>query len=129
MNLSVFGIKIILASKKELGFVPSFFFNSLGNLYKIGYFFLKCLEEFIAFVEVFFSWIFEFYFILFFIQQVLISHQFYTHQCTHVNPNLPIHHTTTTTPLPLSPLGVHTFVLHICVSISALQIGSSVPFF
>ena len=55
MNLSVFGIKIILASKKELGFVPSFFFNSLGNLYKIGYFFLKCLEEFIAFVEVFFS--------------------------------------------------------------------------
>ena len=30
---------------------------------------------------------------------------------------------------PLSPLGVHTFVLYICVSISALQIGSSVPFF
>ena len=26
-------------------------------------------------------------FILFFIQQVLISHQFYTHQCIHVNPN------------------------------------------
>ena len=32
-------------------------------------------------------------------------------------------------PLPLSPLGVHTFVLYICVSISALQRGSSVPFF
>ena len=32
-------------------------------------------------------------------------------------------------PLPLSPLGVHTFVLYICVSISALQTGSSVPFF
>ena len=29
---------------------------------------------------------------------------------------------------PPSPLGVHTFVLYICVSISALQIGSSVPF-
>ena len=29
----------------------------------------------------------------------------------------------------LSPLGVHTFVLYICVSISALQTGSSVPFF
>ena len=30
-------------------------------------------------------------------------------------------------PLPLSPLSVHTFVLYICVSISALQTGSSVP--
>ena len=28
-------------------------------------------------------------------------------------------------PPPLSPLGVHTFVLYICVSISALQTGSS----
>ena len=32
-------------------------------------------------------------------------------------------------PPPLSPLGVHTFVLYICVSISALQTRSSVPFF
>ena len=33
-------------------------------------------------------------------------------------------------PAPLlSPLGVHTFVLYICVSISALQTGPSVPFF
>nr|XP_058922270.1 THAP domain-containing protein 6 isoform X3 [Kogia breviceps] len=62
-----------------------------------------------------------------FIFQVLISHQFYTHQCIHVNPNLPIHHTTT--PRTLSPLGVHMFVLYICVSISALQTGSSVTFF
>ena len=30
---------------------------------------------------------------------------------------------------PLSLLGVHTFVVHICVSISALQIDSSVLFF
>ena len=29
----------------------------------------------------------------------------------------------------LSPLGVHKFVLYICVSISALQTRSSVPFF
>ena len=63
--------------------------------------------------------LFEFY--LFFIQQILISYPFYTHQCIHVNPNLPIH------PPPLSPLGVHTFVLYIWVSLSALQIGSSVP--
>ena len=32
-------------------------------------------------------------------------------------------------PLPLSLLGVHMFVLYVCVSISALQTGSSVPFF
>ena len=32
-------------------------------------------------------------------------------------------------PPPLSPLGVHTFVLYISVSISALQTSSSVPFF
>ena len=31
-------------------------------------------------------------------------------------------------PLPF-PFGVHMFVIYICVSISALQIGSSVPFF
>ena len=67
-------------------------------------------------------------FIYFFIQQVLISHQFYTHQCIHVNPNCTIHHTTTPTPPRLSPLGVHTFVLYTSVSVSALQTGSSVPF-
>ena len=38
-------------------------------------------------------------FILFiFIQQVLISHLLYTYQCIHVNPNLPVHPTTTTPP-------------------------------
>ena len=80
------------------------------------------------FISLFFL-IFKFYFIYFFIQQVLISHQFYTHQCIHVNPNHPIHHTTIPTLPRLSPLGVHTFVLYICVSTSALQTGSSVPFF
>ena len=69
------------------------------------------------------------YLIYFFIQQVLISHPFYTHQCIHVNPNRPIQHTPTPTPPRLSPLGVRTFVLYICVSTSALQTGSSVPFF
>ena len=59
----------------------------------------------------------------------LISHQFYTHHCIHVNPNCPIQHTTIPTPLQFSPLGVHTFVLYVCVSTSALQPGSSVPFF
>ena len=32
-------------------------------------------------------------------------------------------------PPPLSPLGIPTFVLYTCVSISALQTGLSVPFF
>ena len=55
------------------------------------------------------------------IQQVLISYLLYTQQCIYVNPNLPVH--------PTSPslLGVHAFVLYIFVSVSALQIGSSVP--
>ena len=64
---------------------------------------------------------------LFFI--FLVSHKFYTHQCIHVNPNRPIQHTTIPTPPRFSPLGVHTFVLYICVSTSALQTSSSVPFF
>ena len=57
------------------------------------------------------------------VQQVLRSYLFYTWSCICVNPNLPIHPTFT------SPLGIHTFVLYICVSISSLQIGSSVLFF
>ena len=68
----------------------------------------------------------KFYLIYYFIQQVLISYPFYTYQYIHVNPNLPIHLTTTTTaptppPPPLSPIGVHTFVLYICVSISLFK--------
>ena len=46
---------------------------------------------------------FKLNFILFFIQQVLISHQFYTYQCIHVNSNCPIHHTT----IPITP---HSFL-------------------
>ena len=68
-----------------------------------------------------FSDSFSFSFLSFFIiQQVLNSYLFYTCQRIYVNPSLPIHPTTTTPPHPpLSPLGVHTFVLYICVSISA----------
>ena len=53
----------------------------------------------------------------------------YTHHCIHVNPNRPVQHTTIPNPSRFSPLGVHTFVFYICVSTSALQTGSSVPFF
>ena len=45
--------------------------------------------------------------------------------CQSQSPNSSHHHQRP----PLSPLGVHTFVLYICVSIFALQTGSSVPFF
>ena len=82
----------------------------------------------------FFSGCFLFFFFnfwilfnLFFYTTGSINHQFYTHQCIQVNPNCPIQHTTTTPPFSL--LGVHTFVLYICISISVLQTGSSVPFF
>ena len=40
-------------------------------------------------------------------------------QCQSQSPNLS---------QPSSPLGVHTCVLYVCVSVYALQIGSSVPF-
>ena len=49
------------------------------------------------------------------IQQVLISYLFYTQQCIYVNSNLPIYSTLS------FPLGIHKFVLYVCVSISALQ--------
>ena len=51
----------------------------------------------------FFFLIFKFYFI-FFIQQVLVSHQFYTHQCINVNHIRPVHHTTIPTPCGFPPL-------------------------
>ena len=47
----------------------------------------------------------------------------FIHMCIYVNPSLPIHS------IPSFPLGVHMFVLYICVSISALQVGLSVHFF
>ena len=43
-------------------------------------------------------------------------------QCTYVNLHLPVH-------LPPLPLGVHPCVLYTSVSISALQIRSSIPLF
>ena len=46
--------------------------------------------------------------------------------CQSQSPNSAHHHPH---PPRFSPLGVHTFVLYICVSTSALQTGSSVPFF
>ena len=59
---------------------------------------------------------FEFYFI--FIEQVLNTYLFYTYQCIHDNPNLPIH---PTTHAPLSPCSIHMSVLHICISTSACK--------
>ena len=53
--------------------------------------------------------------------QVLISYLFYTYLYIYVNPNFSIHATL------VFPLGVHAFALCLCVSVSALQIGSSVP--
>ena len=56
---------------------------------------------------------FEFYFIYFFIQQVLISFHF-IHISVYMS--ILISQFITQPPPPLSPLGVHTFVLYICVS-------------
>ena len=46
------------------------------------------------------------------------------HTCTHIYMSIPIPNLSQ----PPPPLGVHTCVLYVCVSVYALQIGSSVPF-
>ena len=86
------------------------YFTQYGNLQ-----FHPCCCKWHCFV-LFFLIFFNFYIFIF-----LISHQFYAHQCIHVNPNRPIQHTPIPTPLRFSPLGVHTFVLYIRVSTSALR--------
>ena len=63
-------------------------------------------------IPFFFFWIL-FYF---FIQQVLISHPFYAHPCVHVNPNLPIHHTTTPPPAAFPPWCPYICSLHLCLN-------------
>ena len=57
-----------------------------------------------------------FFLIYFFIQQVLISHPFYTHQCIHVNPNLPIHPTATPPPTTFPPWCPYVCSLHLCLN-------------
>ena len=67
------------------------FISGLSVLFTWSIFLFLCQDH-----TVFFSF-FEFYLIYFFIQQVLISHQFYTHHYIHVSLNCTIHHTTTPT--------------------------------
>ena len=52
------------------------------------------------------------HFFLFF----LISHPFYTHQSTHVNPDRPIHHTPTSTPATFPPWCPYVCPLHLCLN-------------
>ena len=56
-------------------------------------------------------------------QQLPTSHSFYIWQCTYVNAALSLH------PSFPFPLCVLKSILYVCVSIPALQPGSSVPFF
>ena len=90
--------------------VYDFFFSYLVNnsFYFRGERPLKTSQDF-------FFLTLEFYFC--FIQQVLTSHPFYTHQCIHVNPNRPIHHTTPTTPTPAAfpPWCPYVCSLHLCL--------------
>ena len=65
-----------------------------------------------------YSFFFKFWILFyFFIQQVLISHQFYTHQCIHVNPTRPIYHPTMATPpATFPPWCPYVCSLHPCLS-------------
>ena len=56
-------------------------------------------------------------------QQLPTSHSFYIWQCTYVNAALSLH------PSFPFPLCVLKSILYVCVSIPALPLGSSVPFF
>ena len=63
------------------------------------------------------------YFFFFFILQVLIRHQFYTHQCIHVNPNRPIQHTTIPTSPNLSAPRVSTLMSQSAVGLDMVNPG------
>ena len=81
----------------------------------------------VLFYSIFLS--FDFYFTYFIYSRFLLVINF-IHISVYMS--IPISQFITPPPPPpprLSPLRVHTFVLYICVSISSLQTGSSVPFF
>ena len=60
--------------------------------------------------SIFYLFLFFLNFILYFIQQFLISYPFYTYECIHVNTNRPIHPTTTSTPRRIPSLvSIHLF--------------------
>ena len=75
----------------------------------------KIMNSICLMVKMIYTYIFKFNFIYFFIQQVLVSHQFYTHQCIHVNPNRPIHHTPTP-PAAFPPWCPYVCSLHLCLN-------------
>ena len=91
---------------------------------------VKHLHIFFKYMGVFFEFYFTFFWILFiflYSRFLLVIH--FIHISVYMS--IPISQfipPPPPPPPPLSPLGVHTFVLYICVSISALQTGSSVPF-
>ena len=80
--------------------------------YTVGPCWLSILFYFLNFISLYSRFLLSILYILVYI-------------CQSQSPNSSHHHP----PPPLSPLGVHMLVLYICVSISALQTGSSVPFF
>ena len=96
---------------------------------------LPRVAQTISFFFFFYSFNFQFLFFLNFILFIFLYSRFLLviHSIhISVDMSIPISQFITPPPPPprrFPPLGVHTFVLYICVSISALQTGSSVPFF
>ena len=77
-------------------------------------------------ISFYFFWIFEFYLFLY---SRFLSVIHFIHISVYTSISISQFITPPPPPPAASPLSVHTFVLYICVSISALQTSSSVPFF
>ena len=97
---------------------------------------LKVTEKLIFFCFLFLSFFLSFSFFLFFFLSFFHSRFLLVICFVHISVcmSIPISQfippPPTIIPLPHSfPLGVHTFVLYMCVSTSTLQISSTVPFF
>ena len=56
------------------------------------------------------------FYLFIFKQQFLISYLFYTYWCIYVNPNLPVHLTTTTTPATFPSWCPYVCSLHLCLA-------------
>ena len=110
-------------------YIYSFFtFSSIIDCYKILSIVPSAIQQVLVGYLFYFFSLFSFYLFIFLYNRFLLSILYILmYICQSQSPNSSHHNHCP--PPQLSPFCVHTFVLYICVSISALQTCSSVPFF